>query len=229
VKLRLLSLFLAGLFLIFPGSPSISARLDFVRPVYADILLNHEHSDGPQLSEGSLHPRSVLAGGSATLVVRARLSDPQGAEDIAALTLDGSGLGIGSVLLHDDGRSNDGSAADGVYGAVLSVATGTPPGEHYLLLTASDRAGHSTSLPLGALNVLAPTGGVIPSELPQRIGWGSNAWDEDPGEDWQVNSGVAWDYVYQYITFGWESWGGSFVERFVQQAWEKDFIPMVVV
>jgi hypothetical protein len=79
------------------------------------------------------------------------------------------------------------------------------------------------------LNVLAPPGGDIPPELPQRLGWGSNAWDEDPGDDWQVNSGVAWDYVYQYITYGWESWGGGFVERFVRQAWEKDFIPIVVV
>jgi hypothetical protein len=198
-------------------------------------LVSTENPEGPQLSEGSLHPRSVLAGSTAStasmasLVVRARLSDPQGTEDIAALTLDASDLGVGSVPLHDDGRSNDGSAADGVYGAVLSVATGTLAGEHYLMLTASDKAGHSTYLPLGALNVLAPPGGDIPPALPQRIGWGSNAWDEHPGDDWQVNSGVAWDYVYQYITHGWESWGGNFVEHFVQQAWEKDFVPMVVV
>jgi hypothetical protein len=161
--------------------------------------------------------------------VRARASDPQGAGDIAAVTLDASSLGDGIVVLNDDGRSNDGAAFDGLYGAALSVAPNTPPGEYYLLLTALDQAGHPSYLALGALNVLASPGGSIPAALPQRIGWGSNAWDEDPSQDWQVNSGVPWDYVYQYITYGWESWGGSFVHRFVDQAWEKGFVPMVVV
>src|SRR5574341_1379997 len=122
-------------------------------------LVSAEDPNGPQLSEGSLYPRSVPAGGSASLVVRARLSDPQGAGDIVALTLDASSLGSGSVPLHDDGRSNDGAASDGVYGAVLGVAPDMPPGERFLLLTASDQAGHSTYMALGALNVLAPPGG----------------------------------------------------------------------
>jgi hypothetical protein len=192
-------------------------------------LVSAEDPDAPQFSEGSLYPRSVPAGGSASLVVRARISDPQGAGDIAAVTLDASNLGVGSVSLHDNGRSNDGAASDGVYGAALSVASGTPPGEHFLLLTASDQVGHLAYLALGALNVLASPGGSIPSALPQRIGWGSNAWNEDPSQDWQVNSGVPWDYVYQYITYGWETWGGNFVGRFVDQAWDKGFVPMVVV
>jgi hypothetical protein len=77
--------------------------------------------------------------------------------------------------------------------------------------------------------VLAPPGGMIPLLLPAHIGWGSNAWSEDPGQDWQVNSGVPWDYVYQYITYGWESWGANFIYRFVQQAWSKGYTPMVTV
>ena len=192
-------------------------------------LVSAEDPDAPQLSEGSLHPRSVLAGGSATLVVRARANDPQGAGNITAVTLDASSLGVGSVPLHDDGRSNDGAASDGLYGAFLSVATSASPGERFLLLTATDQAGHSTYLGLGAMNVFTSPGGSIPSVLPERIGWGSNAWDEDPAQDWQVNSGVPWDYVFQYITYGWESWGDNFVGRFVGQAWDKGFVPMVVV
>jgi len=192
-------------------------------------LVSAEDPDAPQLSEGSLHPRSVLGGGSATLVVRATVIDPQGAGDIAAVTLDASSLGVGIITLHDDGRSNDGAASDGLFGAVFFVAPGASPGERFLLLTATDQAGHSSYMGLGALNVLASPGGSIPSALPQRIGWGSNAWSEDPGQDWQVNSGVPWDYVYQYITYGWESWGDNFVGRFVDQAWDKGFVPMVVV
>jgi hypothetical protein len=192
-------------------------------------LVSTEDPNAPQLSAAFLHPRSVPADGFTTLVVRVQVADPQGAADIAAVSLDVSTLGRGLVELHDDGRSNDGAASDGVYGAALSVAQGTAAGEQALLLSAQDQAGHTASLPLGALTILAPPGGSIPAALPQRIGWGSNAWSETPGQDWQVNSGVPWDYVYQYITFGWEGWGGSFVYRFVHQAWDKDFIPMVVV
>ena len=44
-----------------------------------------------------------------------------------------------------------------------------------------------------------------------------------------MNSGVPWDYVYQYITYGWETWGPNFVTRFVQHVWDNHFIPMVTV
>jgi hypothetical protein len=195
-----------------------------------DIAFTSDASpDAPQLTNGSLQPRAILAGSSAAVVVRVQASDPQGAADIAAVTLDAAGLGAGVVALYDDGRNNDGLAGDGLYGAVLSVASGAPTAELRLLLSAVDQAGHTSSLPLGSLIVLAPPGGSIPASLPQRIGWGSNAWSETPGQDWQENSGVPWDYVYQYITYGWESWGGSFVSRFVNQAWDKGFIPMVTV
>jgi hypothetical protein len=36
---------------------------------------------------------------------------------------------------------------------------------------------------------------------------------------------VPWDYVYQYITFGWETWGNNFVRRFVDQAWSRPPLP----
>jgi hypothetical protein len=131
--------------------------------------------------------------------------------------------------LRDDGRSNDGLAQDGLYGAALSMPPGTPPGERFLLLSAQDQAGHQTQLPMGAINILEVPGGMMPTSLPQQIGWGSNAWSETAGQDWQVNSGVPWDYVYQYITYGWESWGDNFVSRFVNQAWNKGFTPIVTV
>ncbi len=138
-------------------------------------------------------------------------------------------MGRGTIPLRDDGRSNDGAPGDGVYGAATSINAGTTLGDLYLLVSATDQAGHTASLPLGALNILASPGGTIPDSLPDRLGWGSNSWSETPGDDWQVNSGVPWDYVYQYITYGWESWGGSFVSRFVHQAWDKGYVPMVTV
>ena len=161
--------------------------------------------------------------------MRARVSDPQGAGDISAVNLDASSLDLGLVAMKDDGRSNDGAAGDGLYGTAFPLPAGTPTGEYKLLLSSVDLVGHASALPMGALNVLAPPGGVIPDALPGHIGWGSNAWSETAGQDWQVESGVPWDYVYQYITYGWESWGTNFTYRFVRQAWSKGYIPMVTV
>ncbi len=195
-----------------------------------DIALqSSEDPNSPQISEFSIYPHSIPADGATTLVVKARLSDPQGIGDIASVTLDAEPLGGGQVALRDDGRSNDGLAGDGVYGAVAVVSTGETAGERRLLLTAQDQSGHVSSRPSNVISLLASLDATIPNGLPQRIGWGSNAWSETPGEDWQVNSGVPWDYVYQYITYGWESWGGSFVSRFVHQAWDKGYIPVVTV
>ncbi len=200
------------------------------RMYFDDIALESAESpDGPQLSQGSLTPRSAPADGLTTLLVRAKVTDPQGAADIASVTLDASKLGRGTVLLKDDGRSNDGQANDGVFGAALTIAPSTPTGEQKLLLTAQDLEGHTAYLPLGTISILAPPGGAFPAALPQHIGWGSDAWSETAGQDWQVNSGVPWNYVYQYITYNWETWGTNFVARFVQQAWDKNFVPMVTV
>mgnify|MGYP002681903718 FL=1 len=201
--------------------------------LYVDdvALVADESPDGPTLSGGYLLPRAAPADGSTDVMVRVQVDDPQGLSDVAGVVLDGRALGRGEVALRDDGRSNDGGAADGVYGGVFTVAPGTASSEQILLVTAQDQAGHRASLQLGAFVVLAPAGGEIPSVLPQRIGWGSNAWSETPGQDWQVNSGVPWDFVYQYITYDWyvDGWGGNFVGRFVNQAWSKGYVPLISV
>ncbi|MDX9832536.1 MAG: fibronectin type III domain-containing protein [Anaerolineae bacterium] len=201
--------------------------------LYVDdvALVADESPDGPTLSGGYLLPRAAPADGSTDVMVRVQVDDPQGLSDVAGVVLDGRALGRGEVALRDDGRSNDGTAADGIYGGVFTVAPGTASSEQILLVTAQDRAGHRASLQLGAFVVLAPPGGEIPSVLPQRIGWGSNAWSETPGQDWQVNSGVPWDFVYQYITYDWyvDGWGGNFVGRFVNQAWSKGYVPLISV
>jgi hypothetical protein len=194
-------------------------------------LASDESPDGPTLSAGTLLPRAARADGITGVVVQVRVADPQGLADITSVSLDASALGRGSLALRDDGRSNDGAAGDGVYGATFTVAPGTLTGEQLLLVSAQDQAGHRASLGLGAFDVLGPGGGSIPAALPQRIGWGTNEWSETAGADWQVNSGVPWDYVYQYITYEWYSdpghWGGDFVGRFARQAWNKGYVPVI--
>lgn len=194
-------------------------------------LVGDESPDAPTLADGSLLPRAAPAGGTADVVVRVRVSDPQGAADVASVTLDARALGRATVTLQDNGQSNDGVASDGIYGTVFTAAAGTPPGEYMLLVSAQDQAGHRANLPLGAFVVLTTPGGATPATLPQPIGWGTNAWSETAGQDWQQNSGVPWNYIYQYITYEWalDGWGGDFVGRFVRQAWSKNYIPVISV
>ncbi len=185
--------------------------------------------NAPSLTQGSLFPRSLPADGSTVALVKVNAGDPQGLADIAAISLDASQLGGGTIQLKDDGLSNDGAAGDGVYGAAFSVPANVSPREVRPLLTVQDNEGHTSAFPLGAFNVLGSPGGAIPASLPQRFGWGTNEWNENNAQDWQVNSGVSWDYNYQYITYGWETWGDNFVQRYVQHAWDHDYIPMVTV
>ena len=192
-------------------------------------LIGDEHPNGPVLSNGVLLRSAAPADGVSGVVVRVQVSDPQGLADIAGVSLDASALGRGQVSLRDDGRSNDGAAGDGLFGTVFTVAPGTPRGEYTLLVAARDQANHSASLQLGSFVALGAPGGSPPSGLPARPAWGTNEWSETPGQDWQVNSGVPWDYVYQYITYGWEGWGDNFVSRFANQAWNKGYTPVISV
>lgn len=192
-------------------------------------LIADESPDGPVLSSGQLLRSAAPADGSSGVVAKVQVSDPQGLADIASVSLNASALGRGTISLQDDGQSNDGAAGDGLFGAVFTVAPGTPRGEYTLLVTAQDQAGHVASLSLGAFVALSSPGGTIPAGLPARPAWATNQWSETTGQDWQVNSGVPWDYVYQYITYGWEDWGPTFVNRFVNQAWNKNYVPVISV
>lgn len=192
-------------------------------------LIGDESPNGPGLSNGQLVRSAAPADGLTGVVARVQVNDPQGLGDVTGVTLNAGALGQGNLTLRDDGHSNDGAAGDGLFGGVFTVAPGTPRGEYTLLVTAQDQAGHSASLVLGAFVVLGSPGGSVPGGLPARPAWGTNEWSETPGQDWQVNSGVPWDYVYQYITYGWEGWGGSFVSRFVNQAWNKNYVPVISV
>ncbi|HYN88988.1 MAG TPA: choice-of-anchor X domain-containing protein [Ardenticatenaceae bacterium] len=203
-------------------------------PVYIDdvALVAGESPDGPALTpQGGPIPAAARADGETQVIVRVWADDPQGPADVAAVTVDAAPFGRGRIALRDDGLSNDGAGGDGLYGGRFTVAPGTPTGEYALVVTAEDRSGHRASLSLGAFVVLETPGGTVPPGLPTRIGWGTHEWSETPEEDWQLTSGVPWDYVYQYITYGWyeSGWGGDFVGRFTRQAWSKNFIPVISV
>ena len=200
-------------------------------------LIGDESPDGPQLSNPTLRPDTLVAGSAALASATVRVTDPQGTADIAQVTLDGRPIGLGAIVLNDDGRSNDGAPGDGVYGTTFSVPAYAQVGEYTLTASARDQAGHITKVNLGAFVVVATLGSRRPPVLPQRLGFGTNEWNLDSRLDWQVQSGVHWNYVYQYLTYdGYQpsdsypdGWGDKFVNDFVTRSWNRDTIPVLSI
>lgn len=188
-------------------------------------LVSEESPDSPQLSAGSLRPRALPADGVTHALAQVQVSDPQGLGDIQLVSLDTASLGLGLLPLRDDGGNGDAAPGDGVFGAAFALPPGTPPGEYPLVIRAVDSAGHQAMLDLGVLLALQTAGGNLPASLPQRIAWGSNALD------WQSAGSVDWDLAYQYITYDWyiNGWGGDFVQRYVNNAWDHAYIPVITV
>ncbi|MEJ5203549.1 MAG: hypothetical protein WHV66_15105, partial [Anaerolineales bacterium] len=184
-------------------------------------------ADAPRILSGEYRSHSIRAG--SPLIVRASVDEPQGRATIAQVTLESDAEGWLSLPLYDDGLNNDGESDDGLFGAVMSLPARYAGRQISLYLRAVDQDGNAVTRYLGSLNVLSEVTSSIPPGLPQKLGWGSNAWSENQLEDWQKNTGLPWNYVYQYITWGWEGWGGQFVQRFVRHSWQNGFIPVVTV
>jgi hypothetical protein len=194
-------------------------------------LISDAHPDAPTITDPWVNPRAVQADGQTTVVVTAQISDPQGVGDIAEAFVDASQFGRGNVPLVDDGLHFDGSAGDGRYGSLFTVAASTLPGEYVVAIHALDAASNLAIVQAGALAVLVQSGGSVPSGLPTRLSLGTNAWTGTAGYDWNAASGVPWDYNYTYITYDWYTggYGADYVLNFVTQAWDRGEVPVVVV
>jgi hypothetical protein len=196
------------------GSPQPTFYIDEI------ALVDDSSPGGPVLDQSDLHPRSLHADGSSLVIAQVQVVHPGGLSQVSSVSLNASSLGLGSIAMHDDGATNDALASDGIYGARFAIPIGTPRGEYSLSITARDIQGRQIRIGLPILVVLEAPGGNIPSSLPSRLGW---------GRSWQDDTGQNWDYVYQYITWGWQGWGGNFVNRVVEDVWGRDDIPMITV
>jgi hypothetical protein len=74
-----------------------------------------------------------------------------------------------------------------------------------------------------------------PSGLPNHFGFGLSAHPDDTGiYGWMPDSGISWDYAYQYLAGGvntgqgWETWhpNGTFALGYAQGAAAQGYIPM---
>src|SRR5439155_22866941 len=108
---------------------------------------------------------------------------------------------------------------------------------HLLLVFSTCRPRHLLSL-LAALLVVS-TGATpvaaqsvsVPAGLPNHFGFGIEA---GQGDTWMPESGIAWDYRWQYLAGGvntnqgWETWNpnGTFALYYAMEADQRGFIPM---
>jgi hypothetical protein len=86
-----------------------------------------------------------------------------------------------------------------------------------------------------ALALLIPQGRdqahALPAGLPNHFGFGVSA---GQGDTWMPQSGVAWDYRFQYLVggvntgSGWETWNtnGTFALNYAQESAQRGLIPM---
>ena len=204
------------------GNGGLTVYFDEIKFV-GDVAAN-----APQILSGEYRSHAIRAG-RGILAVRAEVNHPQGRDTIARVSLESDTGDWQAVPLFDDGLNNDGEAGDGLFGAALTLPAHYAGREIELYLRAMDRDGNSATRYLGVLTVLSDVNSPIPAGLPQKLGWGSNAWSKNPSDDWQKKTGVPWNYVYQYITWGWEEWGDNFVQSFVDHSWNNGFVPVVTI
>jgi len=106
---------------------------------------------------------------------------------------------------------------------------------HKILLLATVLLAVLAVPPLGPLRAARASATSVPRGLPARIGIGLSGGPQTDGiYGWMPNSGVPWDYAYQYLAGGtntgggWETWnaGAQFPLYYAQGAASHGYIPV---
>ena len=82
-----------------------------------------------------------------------------------------------------------------------------------------------------ALSPNASTAGAVPAGLPAHFAFGLGA---SPGDTWMPQSGIPWDFRFQYLSggvntgSGWETWNsdGTFALNYATESAQHGYIPM---
>jgi hypothetical protein len=177
-------------------------------------------SGSPNVLTWKVSPWAAPADGKTKVIITSTVNDPN--NDVSSVTIDLSRLGGGvNAALYDDGVHSDGSKQDGVYGLVVTIPKNVPTGEIPLNLTATDSQGNQTVVYLGTFALLTPTHAPWPASLPNYLGWGTG------DKEWEQSTGLPWNYASAFLTWTWQSWGDSYVTKYVTDAWTYNEIPIL--
>ena len=215
------------IFVVLPivASVIILTNAKSVQPVVEAQSIEVEHTaavTGPSVAKWNVNPWAIPADNWTQTVITAMVTSSS--STISQVTLNLAVLGgQAAAPMYDDGAHNDGAANDNVFGLITTATTGTLQGELPITLTAIDRTGNSTSKYLGIFTVLTPLTSTWPISLPTSLGWGTFT------NTWQSSTGLPWNYLTQYLTNGWQTWGPTYVRDVAQNAWSHGYIPVFSV
>jgi hypothetical protein len=81
------------------------------------------------------------------------------------------------------------------------------------------------NLMTSAFGTISASASSVPPRLPNYFAIGL----QNLNFSWMTSSGVPWNYIYQYINSGWQSWdgpNGNVAAAFTQQARQNSYIPV---
>ncbi|MCP4687300.1 MAG: carboxypeptidase regulatory-like domain-containing protein, partial [Desulfobacterales bacterium] len=118
----------------------------------------------PEIGSAAADPISINNDGSASALLTAVATHPDGLDHILSVTVDLSGIGgAADQLMYDDGANGDAAPGDGTYSCRAEAATTAPIRGHILRITAEDDRGF-TGFGFINLAVAARSLGVVQSD-----------------------------------------------------------------
>jgi hypothetical protein len=101
--------------------------------------------DSPVIQRAWANPSTVDLDDPSPVNVYAEVSDPDGLEDVEAVTLDPGAVASGTVSLLDDGEGADDMAGDGKFSTVLEQLSVSGAGRYDMVVTVTDSDGNMAS------------------------------------------------------------------------------------
>lgn len=193
----------------------------FIDEIYLTSIEGNPQIIETTLSSYNFYPNDEI-------VVTAKVFDSDGLDDIKNVILDCNSILNGLAFqLFDDGKHNDFSGNDGIFGNKIKLPTRLSDGEYIISVKVEDKSGKKAYKEIW-IGIMKPVSEAIPIGLPKYLSIGTATTTSNLS--WQTQNGNdCWDMGYQYITWGWWNWYTEFVKRFCDDAHRRGYIPVISI